>query len=789
MLFHGAMAQWSIYPIHLFLPTVQTGENELIGQIRIGFGLSNTKKSAKVPRELAKKPVCQYSDTLRFVVYSHTKSTEIAMSTGSFPDAHYAGSTRPLHATHVPVSRGGEPAGDADIDQGLIRETRDQIRSLVDEITRLAQSNCSKKEFCQGFLTRTVGALASLGGAIWMKNPGAPRFALEYQINLSQTALASSDAAQIAHDRLLERIALAGQPELVAPRSGAADQHDNPTDHLLIIVPLSIEQEVIGLVEIFQRPGTGPTTQRGYLRFLVQMGELASDFLRNERLRRYAHQETMWDRMQAFVRAIHGGLDVRRTAFAIANEGRRVLDAERVSVAIQRGGRLDVHSISGLDSIERRADQVKRLGRLATTVAKAGQPIWYSGDDTHLPPQIEMQLHEYLDVSHARMLVVHPLHQTSALHDDEVSQQDQNDSRPVIGALIVEQFGDQRPATGLREQLLAVAAHCEVALSNSLGHSNMFLAPLWTWLGQTTAITMSRRLPRLFMACGALVLLFASLWLVPWSFTLSANGRLTPENRTEIYAEVQGILQELRVPEDPDAIVNAGDILAVLTNNQLLVDIRNLQGQLSQADEESKKLQRSLARQSELSALDRGIIDGDLAEAYQLKESLARQLQLKMEELELLNIRAPTTGNVINWQLRQNLLRRPVQRGQNLMTLVAPDTPWQIELEFPERRVAHLMKAVDSGREPLTVTFVLASHPGTEFSGKLVSIDNKMDVRGDEGNAVLLRVSVDSAQLPGDLLRSGTRVTAQVHAGTRSLGYVWFHEFFESVQSTWTFWF
>lgn len=710
------------------------------------------------------------------------------MSTGSFPDAHFTGSSRPMHATHVPVT-GGESADDGAIDQNLIRETREQIRSLVDEITKLAQSDCSKREFCQGFLTRTVGALASLGGAIWMKKPGAAHLALEYQINLAQTGLAGNDAAQIAHGQLLERIALAGQPELVAPRSGAADQQDNPTDQLLVIVPLTIEQEVIGLVEIFQRAGAGPSTQRGYLRFLVQMGQLASDFLRNERLRRYAQQETMWNRMQAFVRAIHGGLDIGQTAFAIANEGRRVLDAERVSVAIQRGGRLDVHSISGLDSIERRADQVKRLGRLATTVARAGQPIWYSGDDSHLPPQIEKQLHEYLDVSHARMLVVHPLRQTAGQHDIEDQNNEPDDSGPVIGALIVEQFGDDRPAAGLQEQIQVVAAHCSDALSNSLNHSNMFLAPLWTWLGQTTAVTLSRRLPRVLMAGAVALFLFASLWLVPWSFTLGANGTLVPEVRTEIYAEVPGVLQELRVPEDPDAIVNAGDILAVMSNNQLLVDIRNLQGQLSQAEEESKKLQRSLTRQSELSALDRGILDGELAEAWQLKESLARQLQLKMEELELLNIRAPASGNVVNWQLRQNLLRRPVQRGQNLMTLVAPNTPWQIELEFPERRVAHLMKAVADSKDPLTVTFVLASHPGTEFTGTLVSIDNKLDVRGDDGNSVLLRVAIDSSQLSGDLLRSGTRATAQVHAGTRSLGYVWFHEFFESVQAAWMLWF
>jgi multidrug resistance efflux pump len=225
-----------------------------------------------------------------------------------------------------------------------------------------------------------------------------------------------------------------------------------------------------------------------------------------------------------------------------------------------------------------------------------------------------------------------------------------------------------------------------------------------------------------------------------------------------------------------------------MTNNQLLVEVRNLQGQLSQAEEKAIKLQRALTRPG-LTAIDRGILDGDLTEAQEEQASLQRQLELKLHEVELLNIRAPASGHIVNWQLRQNLLRRPVQRGQNLMTLVAPDTPWQIELEIPERRVAHVLEAQRQSDEPLKVSFTLASHPGAEFIGRLIELDNKLDVRGDEGNAVLARVEFDEQQLSSDLLRSGTRVTARIHAGQRSMGYVWFHELIETARTAWLLWF
>jgi multidrug resistance efflux pump len=711
------------------------------------------------------------------------------MSTGSFPDAHFTGAQKPLHASVTPSSR-PSVSEDREVDRELVRETRDQIRALVDEITVLSRSDCSPGEFYQGFLTRSVAALACSGGAIWSKPPGSPSLKLEYQIHPGQTSLPRDVAEQKAHGLLLEKIAAAGNPELVLPRSGQAGVEGNPTDYLLVIAPLKIEKDVVGLVEIFQRAGGGPSTQRGYLRFLVQMAALASDFLRNHRLRLYEAQQSQWNRMQSFVRAVHRGLNIRQTVYAIANEGRAVLDAERVSVAIRQGGRLEVRAVSGLDSVERRAEQVKLLARLATAVARAGQPLWYTGDDSGLPPQIEELLHEYLDASHARMVVVQPLHGNVPVDGDENPGGPlDEDQGPATGALIIEQFSDERPAAGLAGRLQVVTDHCNDALANSLAHSNMFLAPLWTWLGQTMPVVLARRLPRIALAGCAIMLAILSLFIVPWPFSLAANGRLIPEKRVEVFAAIDGVLQELRVPEDPEAVVSAGDILAIMNNNQLLVEIRNLQGQLDQAEEKVRKLQRAMVRQSELNAVERGIIDGDFAEAQELKESLSRQLQLKRDELDLLTIRAPETGRVVNWQLRQNLLRRPVQRGQNLMTIVAPDTPWQIELELPEKRVAHLMGALAHSGEPLPVSFVLASHPGKEFEGTLIQVDNKLDVRGDEGNSVLLRVQFDSVQLPAELLRSGTRVMAKVQAGNRSLGYVWFHEFIESVQTALIRWF
>jgi len=46
----------------------------------------------------------------------------------------------------------------------------------------------------------------------------------------------------------------------------------------LVLGPLHSGQEVQGIVEIFQRPGGQPNTQRGYLKFLLRMCERADGY-------------------------------------------------------------------------------------------------------------------------------------------------------------------------------------------------------------------------------------------------------------------------------------------------------------------------------------------------------------------------------------------------------------------------------------------------------------------------------------------------------------------------------
>ena len=513
------------------------------------------------------------------------------------------------------------------------------------------------------------------------------------------------------------------------------------------------------------------------------MCEIANEYICHSQLRSFAEQQSLWHQIERFTRAVHLGLDPKQSAYQIANEGRHIIGCDRVSVALRQGNRFRIVAVSGLDAIERRAEQVKKLGELAGRVIRGGQPLWYDGQCDDLPPQLEDAIQQYIDVSHGKSLVILPLVEQPLVPESD----DERDAQGApLGALIVEQLKDDQLSRSMRRRIEAIVDHSQIALTNATQHHGIPLLPVWQVLARMTAPFQGRRLARTLPLVAILSAIVAFFALFPWTFMLGAKGQLVPDQQREVFAQVDGILQEVYV-DDTHRSVLAGQTLARMTNNDLMVQIENLRGQLQQMKQQRLKFAR--AQHERMDPIDALLLAGELQQAEQAEQSLQRELELKLAEAEQLNIVSPIEGRVVNWKIRQNLLRRPVKKGQALMTLIAPDTTWSIELEIPERRLGHLIERLNQQETHPRVLFTLASHPGQQYEGQIRSVDLKLDVYSDQGNSALAIVEFDNSQVPETLRRSGTRVNAQIDCGTRSIGYVWFHEFFETVQSTWRYWF
>lgn len=668
------------------------------------------------------------------------------------------------------------------LDPSLIEQTKHQIRSLVNEIAQLSKSDLTPQQYYSEFLNRIVSALAAHGGVVWTAEQG--RLAIAYQINLQETHLAEkSQEEQVQHGRLLQKVMATGEAVIVPPHSGAMDdeQGGNPTGFLLVLGPMKTELETLGVVEIFQRPEAGPNTQKGYLRFLMQMCDLAGDYLKSRQLRHFSDRQVLWSQLEEFTRVVHASLHSREAAYTIANEGRRLIECDRVSVAIRKGRKCHVEAVSGQDLFDKRSNTVRLLGRLATAVVNSDEPIWYTGDTSNMAPQVEDAVQEYVDESHSKTVAVLPLRRIR-LTDKEHELEPENRREPEmpVGALIVEQIEDSRVPEKMLHRVEVVTQHSSTALANALEHESLFLLPVWRMLGKTKWIVEARTLPKTLGIAGAVLAVLLALFIWPADFNLEAKGTLEPVERRDVFAAVDGEVDDLFVKHGD--LVTKGQPLAKLRNTDLQVAITRVDGEITTTQEQIASLTRILHEDRQLSATDRVRLSGQALEAKQKLLSLRTQRSLYEEKSKDLHVLSPADGIVVTWDLYNLLISRPVQRGQVLMRIADPTGPWQLELQMPENRIGHIVKAQSELGPELDVEYIVATEPDRRHHGKVKEIHGSAEVRGDEGNTVLIKVGgVEKAELPD--LRPGATVTGKVYCGRRAVGYVWLHDFFAYIQS------
>lgn len=679
------------------------------------------------------------------------------------------------------------------VDPESLAATKNEIRTLVAEIADLAKSDVAPQDFYNGMLTRVVSALAGVGGAVWAIGEDG-QLELQFQMGLHKTELATSQENQQQHGHLLLQAMASDEGMLVAPHSGGNEgEGGNPTEFLLVLGALATDSQRHGIVEVFQRPGTSSATQRGYLRFLLQICELASGYLKSRELRQFADRESLWSQLEQFSRAAHGSLDPRETAYILANEGRRLIDCDRVSVAVRKGRHGRIEAVSGQDTFERRATSVVQLGELATLAMTTGDEIWYTGDTSDMAPQVEEAIHAYADESHTKAMGILPLWRP----ENEAENEDESDiprSEP-IGALIIEQINHSHVSDGLRQRVEMVRDHGGVALANSMQYDGLFLMPLWRAIGSNKWMVEAKTLPKTITITAAVLIFLLALFIVPADFDLAADGKLQPEQQRDVFVHESGIVRTVHV--EHGAIVKAGTPLVDLENSELDVQIREKQGQRASAIEESAAITRTLQKEGSLDIAEKNRLAGRRMELTEERNSLDAQLELLRKRQDNLTIKSPIDGQVVTWDVRGRLAKRPVERGQVLMTIANPNKSWELELLMPDGDMGHVMAEYERVQERIAggesketaivpVSYILATDPSKSFQGKVIDIETSAEVHGESGNSVKIRVALDpQAELQPDPRerRPGATVTAKVYCGRSSLGYVWFHDLIDFVRT------
>jgi hypothetical protein len=539
-------------------------------------------------------------------------------------------------------------------------------------------------------------------------------------------------------------------------------------------------------MEVFQRADSQPDAQRGYLRFIEHMVKIIGEWLKGHALQRVSDRQSLLQSVDQFARLVHDNLDLRDTVYTIANEGRRLVECDRVSVAVVRGRKARVKAISGQDTIENRSNIVAALNDLATRVVRSGEPLWYDGSTEDLPPQIEEAVENYIDQSHGRTVAVLPIYQPEKTIQGDVltarnEASESNRRGGVIGALIVEQIETQLDRPTLQGRVDLVYEHSCRALSNSLAHSGIFLMPLWKFLDRALWMFRGSALPKTLGILGLLAAALVAAWWVQIDFDLKGNGQLKPMIQKDIFAQVDGEIEQVHVSHG-DAVEEGQPIIA-MKNRDLEVEIQNLSGQYNQAVARARSLENSLSM-SGLTDADKRQLSGEQAEVVQQLSNFKSQLVILLEKKQKLIRTSPIRGVVTTWDVEEKLVARPVVTGQLLLTVADLTREWEVEVLMPEKRMKHLDAAFSrAAADYLPCEFILKTDPEKKHIGKLYrsAVHQRAEVSGEEGATVKLRVIPDSME--GIIPRPGAEVIADVKCGKASFAWVWLYQPIEFLRS------
>lgn len=648
-----------------------------------------------------------------------------------------------------------------------------EINLLVDEIAALSRNQISSEEFHSEFLKRIVSGLAAAGGVIWLLEPSG-KLHIACRLGLSERPSAVPVEAIQAHDRWVGQTLTSGTPIAIPPRGSIPEVADatNSTEWLLLFSPWRADGELAGVLEIFQRPGAGPALERGYFRFLQVVGELLADHQRNEQLRELRRRVSYADKLDEFARRVHSRLDLLTTAYTAANEARRVIGCDRVTIVIRRRAKCQVVAISGLETFNRRSNTVRLAQQLASAVAGTGETLWFADQQEH-PPQVAELLDAYLDESHARDLAILPLLITD-------SATPASNGLNVAGVLIAERFY----GTFEEPQRATAAALCPqaaLALHNAMSVDRL---PLGRWLRRLwpSELGFWARTAVIVAVCLAIA---AALALVPADFTIEARGELHPAMSREVFAPADGVIREIRVATGQR--VEADQVLLVLRNPELDLEFKRVWGELQTSAKQLVGVQTEQLQNRHEDDVQRKRATELTSQEEELREiqtSLQSQYAILRQQQAELEVRSPIAGEPLTWSIEKLLAGRPVTRGQVLLTMADLGGPWQLELRIPDRRMLAVLGAQRKSSQPLDVSFTLATDPGHALSGKLDHVGQRAELTENEGAVVLATVAVDGKQIPERV--PGAGVVAHVNCGRRPIGYVLLHDLIDAVRA-WMF--
>ncbi len=719
----------------------------------------------------------------------------------------------------TPTAEGPSTAGGADAKFKYARSIEDAFEAAG----KLSGSALLPTEFYQQFLNRALAAIDAPAGAVWLRTPQG-FLQLACQENIDKVGLDTRRGGRQCHNEVLRQVFQAAPPRpiLLEPNGrlqpGTGDSGPVPaanlTDHFALFAPIiSPDKQPLGVLEVFQDAGHDPRLYPTFLNYTFQMAGYASQYHSFSNARTAAGIEKTYSQVETFARHIHGSLNPTEVAYHVANEGRKLIECDRLCVGIRHDRRrVTVEAVSGADVVEKASTHVRRLRILMEAVLRWDETLTFRGEkDPGLPPDVAHALDAYLHESQPKLLIVQPCR----------DEREKDKHRPARAVLLMESFNPPEQIEPLVQRLEVVTKHAAPALYNSAELKRVPLKVLWWPIAKLQdGIGGKSR----FIAAAVAVLLAVLIGVmvaVPADLRMDAKGQLQPVEIAKIYPPHEGRIVDVRAR--PGDKILPGYEVASFHSHELAEERSKAERELAEANANYESAQEMVQKAGVLDDVKYKYL-GEMKLNQKAAEKALRTIRALDEQYNagktnrpgffraiappfdhrLARARGTSQWVVLNDDRRENLVGRTLRANEEVLRVGNVAGEWQAELKIPQRSVGHILKAFASAdshfvekdpvkgvRKYLKVDVLLSSNATTSYEGRLYrdeiaaeAVPNKND--HDENEPVVtayVKLNVPGIPkenwVPESQFVTGLEVRTRIRCGKHALGYTLFHGVWE----------
>ncbi|MEL7497976.1 MAG: HlyD family efflux transporter periplasmic adaptor subunit [Planctomycetota bacterium] len=672
------------------------------------------------------------------------------------------------------------------------KEIRDEVRRTIQQLTELSRTESDFDQFCETVLANIVKITGAHGAMLWQISP-VEGLELTHQFgkypHQQAREITSPDGdrhigavMEVIRKKLpmgLSSEAFTGRPQV------GEDPTKRPATFLMLLTPvLDRQQNCRGAIELLQRGDISPQAQEGYLRFLSQVAQLFQRWNEQQDLAKLSHNADQWQERMKFISESHRSIDPTETAYSIANEARRLLKCDRVSVGKWNGRHCKIVAISSQDRFDNRANVVRLLSNVATASVSADTPFWIIGDTDGIAPEVARKINEYLDEAHSRTLAVIPLMARPPQLPDLEMRSRRREKAKKLGVIVLEYFDQDVLEASIEDDCKLIVEQSELALENSRKHNEIFLQPVWKRLGWLQQLLFRDHFSKTMTGLAAFAILMLLMIFLPIELRMKVEGVMQPTVRKTIFSPSLAEVDNVAVEQQEQVV--SGQELMRLVDKSLEERIEILKNAVAAANNQIELVSSQLAR-----GVDDPIKNEELANVISFSRlkiaSLQRQQQILESRRSDLILKSPIDGTVLTSRTISDFHEMPVTPGTALLTVADLDGPWQLELKIPEGRIAYVDEAFASSQgEPLEVDFIIGTNPNLALKGQLTYI-SKRAIPSQEGVPefrAIVEIDRDQLERLDDELRSGAGATVRIRCGKRSLGFVCFYQVYDFLRTT-----